>query len=72
MAKLGNLNARILIDAGTESESGQVEVGRFEIPLVVVTELVDRQRVGVKVTIPDDAVKSALRQWATEMAEALA
>jgi hypothetical protein len=37
MAKLGNLNARILIDAGTES--GAVEVGRFEIPFVVVTEL---------------------------------
>jgi hypothetical protein len=70
MAKLGNLNAPILINACTMS--GQVEVGHFEIPLIVTTEMCAVHRLGVKVELPENVVKAALQQWASEMAEALA
>jgi hypothetical protein len=70
MAKLGNLQARILIDAGTTS--GPVEVGSFEIPITIRTETREGNRLGVKVELPEDAIRAALKQWAVDMAEGLA
>lgn len=70
MAKLGSLHARVLIDA--DSASGAFEVGTFDIPLTLITEQREGNRVGVRVELPEDAVKAALQQWASELAEALA
>lgn len=70
MTMIGNLQARILIDAGTTA--GPVQVGTFEIPITVTTEQRDGNKVGLRVELPEDAVKAALQQWAAELASSLA